>query len=179
MLMSQTVHLRAVSSSFSDPYLDRVHRLPQVPTPARPSPEVMSRKALGILLTFLKSTLVGVLVSVDPKGLADMLNPLDATLTKNPGGGGPPHLILTGPRQRKPTSQRPEPASRPFTVEAGPTVAFSLLCFAAPRSVETRPRPYPSAVFACKPLLIGSELPHFPAPAALLFPIRAVLQAAG
>ena len=97
MLMLQTVHLRAVSSSFSNPYLDRVHRLPQVPAPAQPSSEVMSRKALGILLTFLKSTLVEVLVSVDPKGLADMLNSLDATLTKNPGGGGPPHLILTYP----------------------------------------------------------------------------------
>ena len=187
--MSQTVHLRAASSSFSHPHLYRVPRRPQVPASARPSPEVTLRKPLGVLLTLLESTLARVLASVDSKGLADMLNPLDATLTKNRGeGAASPHPYLShlclsqhfaGPRQRKPTSQRPEPASRPFTVEAGPTVAFSLLCFAAPRSVETRPRPYPSAVFACKPLLIGSELPHFPAPAALLFPIRAVLQAAG
>ena len=84
--MSQTVHLHAVSSSFSDPYLDRVHCLPQVPTPARPSPEVMSRKPLGILLTFLKSTLTTVLANVDSKGLVDLLSPLDATLTKNQGG---------------------------------------------------------------------------------------------
>ncbi len=48
----------------------------------------MSRKPLGILLTLLESTLAGVLVSVDSKGLTDILTPLDATLTKNPGGRG-------------------------------------------------------------------------------------------
>src|SRR5258708_31030046 len=95
--MSQPVPLRPPSFSFSPPYLDRVHRLPQVPTSALPFPEVMLRKALGVILTLFKSTLGGVLVSVDSKGLADMLNPLDATLTKNPGGGGPPRLILTYP----------------------------------------------------------------------------------
>ena len=87
MLMSQTVHLRAVSSSFSDPYLYRLHGLPQVPTSTQPSPEVTLRKPLGVLLTLLESTLTRVLASVDSKGLADMLNPLDATLTRNPGEG--------------------------------------------------------------------------------------------
>src|SRR6266446_1811619 len=103
MLMSQTVHLRAVSSSFSDPYLYRLHGLPQVPTSTQPSPEVTLRKPLGVLLTLLESTLTRVLASVDSKGLADMLNPLDATLTKNRGEGGrlasslliPPMFVAT------------------------------------------------------------------------------------
>jgi len=65
MLMSQTVHLRAPSSSFSHPYLDRVHRLPQVPTSALPFPEVMLHKPLGVLLTLLKSTLARLPASVN------------------------------------------------------------------------------------------------------------------
>src|SRR5260370_77029 len=65
-----------------------------------------------------------------------------------------------------------------FTVGEDPAVAFSPLGFATPLSVETRSWPCPSGVFACKPVLIGSELQHFPAPAVLLFPIHAGLLAA-
>src|SRR5438128_2243859 len=82
MSMSQTVHLRAASSSFSHPYLERVHRLPQVPTPARPSPEVISRKPLGILLTLLKSTLAKVYQN------KRFHLPLESTLMKNRRVGG-------------------------------------------------------------------------------------------
>src|SRR5713101_7634316 len=57
MLMSQTVHLRAASSSFSHLHLYRVPRRPQVPTSARPSPEITLRKPLVVLLTLLESTL--------------------------------------------------------------------------------------------------------------------------
>src|SRR5260370_14460474 len=66
-----------------------------------------------------------------------------------------------------------------FTVGEDPAVAFSPLGFATPLSVETRSWPCPSGVFACKPVLIGSELQHFPAPAVLLFPIHAGLRTAG
>src|SRR5260370_21165509 len=65
-----------------------------------------------------------------------------------------------------------------LTVGEDPAVAFSPLGFATPLSVETRSWPCPSGVFACKPVLIGSELQHFPAPAALLFPIHAERQSA-
>src|SRR6266704_5650650 len=88
MLMSQAAHLRAVSSPSSPPYLYSVHRLPQVPTPARPSPEVMSRKRPGILLTLLKSTLTGVLATVDSKRPRGFLTRLESTLTKNRGEWG-------------------------------------------------------------------------------------------
>src|SRR6266851_891151 len=88
MLMLQAVHLRAVSSPSSHPYLYSVHRLPQVVPASRPSPEVMSRKPLGILLTLLKSTLVGVLASVHSKRLSRFLTRLESTLTKNRGEGG-------------------------------------------------------------------------------------------
>src|SRR5713226_501750 len=90
MLMGQAVHYRATSSPSSSSCLYPVHRLAHVaPTSSRPSRQVMSRKPLGILLTLLESTLAGVLVSVDSKGLTDMLTPLDATLTKNRGRGRP------------------------------------------------------------------------------------------
>src|SRR5260370_16716586 len=65
-----------------------------------------------------------------------------------------------------------------LTVGEDPAVAFSPLGFATPLSVETRSWPCPSGVFACKPVLIGSELQHSPAPAALLFPIHAERQSA-
>src|SRR5260370_9744401 len=87
MLMSQTVHLRAVSSPSSHPYLYPVQRLLQVVPASRPSPEVMSRKPLGILLTLLKSTLVGVLATVDSKRLTEWLTRLESQLTKNTGEG--------------------------------------------------------------------------------------------
>src|SRR5713226_1109039 len=89
MLMGQAFHYRATSSPSSSSCLYPVHRSAHVaPTSSRPSRQVMSRKPLGIPLTLLESTLVGVLVSVDSKGLTDMLTPLDATLTRNPGGRG-------------------------------------------------------------------------------------------
>src|SRR5260370_25624039 len=88
MLMSQATHLRAVSSPSSHPYLYPVQRLLQVlPTSSQPSPRVISSKPVGILLTLLNATLTRVLESVDSKGLADMLTPLDATFTKKPGEG--------------------------------------------------------------------------------------------
>jgi len=40
-------------------------------------------------LTYLESTLTSQPASVDSKPLTETLNPLDATLTQNPGGGGP------------------------------------------------------------------------------------------
>src|SRR5260370_8670597 len=86
--MSPTAPRRAVSSPSSPPYLYSVHRLPQVVPASRPSPEVMSRKPLGILLTLLKSTLVGVLASVHSKRLSRFLTRLESTLTKNRGEGG-------------------------------------------------------------------------------------------
>src|SRR2546427_11172093 len=96
--MSQAAHLRAASSPLSHPYLYRVHRLPpQVPTPSRPSPEVMSRKPPGILLTLLKATLTGALASVDFKRLNGCLTCLESTLTKNRGEGDsivPSSLLL-------------------------------------------------------------------------------------
>jgi glucosylceramidase len=89
MLMSRAVHYRAASAPSSSSCLYPVRRRPQVATmPSQHAPEVPRRKPLGMLLTLLKSTLAGVLASVDSNGLADMLNPLDATLTKNPGGRG-------------------------------------------------------------------------------------------
>src|SRR5260370_39914600 len=88
MLMLQAVHLRAVSSPSAHPYLSPVHRLPQVVPASRPSPEVISRNPSGILLTLLKSTLVGVLASVHSKRLRGFLTRLESTLTKNRGEGG-------------------------------------------------------------------------------------------
>ena len=88
MLMSEAVHPRAVSFPSLHPYLYSVRRLPQaVPASCRPSPEVISRKPLGVLLTLLKSTLAGVLASIASKGLARTLTPLSATFTKNRGEG--------------------------------------------------------------------------------------------
>src|SRR5260370_10368330 len=97
MLMLQAVHLRAVSSPSSHPYLYSVHRLPQVVPASRPSPEVISRNPSGILLTLLKSTLVGVLASVHSKRLTGLLTRLESTLTKNRrrrGGSIPPSPLL-------------------------------------------------------------------------------------
>src|SRR6266436_1893754 len=99
MIMLQAAHLRALSSPFSHSCLYRVHRLPQaVPTSFRPSPEGISRKPLGVLLTLLKSTLAGTFVSVASKRLTSRLTsvliPLDATLTKNRGGGYIPRSFL-------------------------------------------------------------------------------------
>jgi len=71
MLMLQAVQLRAVSSPSSHPYLYRVHQLRQVvQASTRPSPEAISRKPIGILLTLLNA-LTQVLASVDSK---DLLN---------------------------------------------------------------------------------------------------------
>src|SRR5216683_7820505 len=99
MLMSEAVHPRAVSFPSLHPYLYSVRRLPQaVPASCRPSPEVISRKPLGVLLTLLKSTLAGTFVSVASKRLTSrltsVLTPLDATLTKNRGGGYIPRSLL-------------------------------------------------------------------------------------
>ena len=81
MLMLQAVQLRAVSSHFSHPYLYPVRFLPQaVPTSSRPSPEAISRKPIGILLTLLNATLTRAL---DSKRLTALLSPLDATGSKN------------------------------------------------------------------------------------------------
>src|SRR5258708_37610463 len=93
MLMSEAVHPRAVSFPSLPPYLYSVRRLTQaLPASCRPSPEVISRKPLGVLLTLLKSTLAGTFVSVASKRLTSrltsVLTPLDATLTKNRGEGG-------------------------------------------------------------------------------------------
>src|SRR5258708_33280494 len=88
MLMSQTVHLRAASSSPSHPHRYRVPRRPQVPASARPSPEVTLRKPLGVLLTLLESTLARVLASVDSKGLADYAKSFRRNTYKKPGEGG-------------------------------------------------------------------------------------------
>src|SRR5207245_3576179 len=66
-----------------------------------------------------------------------------------------------------------------FTVREDPMAAISRRGFAIHLSAETRPWLCPSGVFACKALLIGSELPHFLAPAVLLFPIHAGPPAAG
>ena len=98
MLMSQTVYLRAASSSFSR-YLYRVHRLPQaVPASSRPSPKAISRQPVGIRLTLLNATLTRALANVlILKNLGLCLSPLDATLTKNRGEGGsivPSSLLL-------------------------------------------------------------------------------------
>jgi len=88
-LMLQAVHLRAISSTSSHPYLYSVQPLPQVDqATSRPSPEAISRTPLGTPLTLLKSTLAGVLASVASKGLTGMLTPLDATFTKKRGGRG-------------------------------------------------------------------------------------------
>ncbi len=91
--MSEAVHPRAVSFPSLHPYLYSVRRLTQaLPASCRPSPEVISRKPLGVLLTLLKSTLAGTFVSVASKRLTSrltsVLTPLDATLTKNRGEGG-------------------------------------------------------------------------------------------
>src|SRR5258708_13102994 len=98
MLMSQTVYLRAASSSFSR-YLYRVHRLPQaVPTSSRPSPKAISRQPVGIRLTLLDATLTRALGSaLILKNLRLCLSPLDATLTKNQGGH---HAAKQGDRCR-------------------------------------------------------------------------------
>src|SRR5260370_10601924 len=81
--MLQAVQLRAVTCPFSHLYLYRVRRLPQVLTPARPSPRAISRKPVRILLTLLNATLTR---AFDSKRLTALLSPLDATLTKNQGG---------------------------------------------------------------------------------------------
>ena len=99
MLMSEAVHPRAVSFPSLHPYLYSVRRLTQaLPASCRPSPEVISRKPLGVLLTLLKSTLAGTFVSVASKRLTSrltsVLTPLDATLTKNRGGGYIPRSLL-------------------------------------------------------------------------------------
>jgi len=89
--MSQAAHLRGVSSPSSHPYL----RLPQVvPAASRPSPEVISRKPFGILLTLLKSTLTGVLATVHSKRPNGFLTRLESTLTKNKGGSIAPSSLL-------------------------------------------------------------------------------------
>src|SRR5713101_7593890 len=91
MLMLQVVHLRAVSSPLSHPYLYPVHRLPQVvPASSLPSPSATSRKPLGILLTLLNATLTRVLATVDSKRLTGLLTHLESTLTKNQGGAASP-----------------------------------------------------------------------------------------
>src|SRR2546425_571440 len=91
MLMLQTVHLRAVSSPFSHPYLYPIHLLPQaVPTSSRPSPKAISRQPVGIRLTLLNATLTRALANVlILKDLGLCLSPLDATLTKNRGRVAP------------------------------------------------------------------------------------------
>src|SRR5713101_10176510 len=89
--MVQPVQLRAVSSHFSLPHLYPVHLLPQaVPTSSRPSPEAISRKPVGILLTLLNATLTRVLATVDSKRLTGLLTRLESTLTKNRGGAASP-----------------------------------------------------------------------------------------
>src|SRR5207245_1441479 len=94
----QAAHLRAASSPLSRPYLYPIPlRPPAVPTPSRPSPEVISLKPLGVLITLLKATLTGVLASVDSKRLNGFLTCLESTLTKNRGEGGsivPSSLLL-------------------------------------------------------------------------------------
>jgi hypothetical protein len=93
MMVSQSLHLRTVSTPPSQLYLYTVHGLPQVaPTYSLPSQVVLSCKPPSILLTLLKSTLAGTFVSVASKRLTSRLTstltPLDATLTKNRGEGG-------------------------------------------------------------------------------------------
>ena len=107
--MLKAVHLRAISSTSSHPYLYSVQPLPQVDqATSRPSPEAISRKPIRILLTLLKSTLAGVLASVASKGLTGMLTPLDATFTKKRGAGefsaGTPHLVTGAARKPRPNS---------------------------------------------------------------------------
>src|SRR5260370_2897580 len=87
--MLQGVQVRAVPAPFSHLYPYRVGRLPQVLTPARPSPKAISRKPIGILLTLLNATLTRTL---DSKRLTALLSPLDATLTENQGGPTPPSI---------------------------------------------------------------------------------------
>src|SRR6267143_4247501 len=97
MLMLQAVQLRAVSSPSSHPYLYRVHQLRQiVQASTRPSPEAISRKPIGILLTLLNAH-TQVLASVDSKRLTELLTRLESTLTKNQGGGAlrPPFSQLS------------------------------------------------------------------------------------
>ena len=94
--MLQAVQLRAVSSPFPHPYLYPVDLQPQaVPTSSGPSPEAVSRKSMGVLPTLLNATLTRTLASVDSKRLAELLSPLDATLTKNQGGATTPLSIET------------------------------------------------------------------------------------
>ena len=88
MQMLKAVHLRAVSTPSSQPYLYPLHQLPQVvPTFCRFSQVAPSRKSLSVLLTLLDATLARVLATVDSKRLTHVLTPLDATLTKNRGRG--------------------------------------------------------------------------------------------
>src|SRR5713226_2775652 len=66
-----------------------------------------------------------------------------------------------------------------FTVVEDPAVAISPHGFATPPSVETRAWPCPFGALVCNTLPVGSELPHFPAPAVQHFPIHAAPPAAG
>src|SRR6266852_3493709 len=86
---------------------------------------------------------------------------------------------FAGPRTQKPTSRKLWPPGRRVTVREGSMAAFLPPGSAVPPCVETRFWLCPSGLFACKTLLIGSELGHSPVPALLPFPIRAAPLAAG
>src|SRR5260370_8821465 len=88
--MLQGGQVRAVTAPFSHLYPYRVRRLPQVLTPARPSPKAISRKPIGILLTLLNATLTRTL---DSKRLTALLSPLYATLTENQWAPTPPNIV--------------------------------------------------------------------------------------
>jgi hypothetical protein len=84
--MAHAVHFSAVPNPYSFPCLCPVERLSiVVPRSSKHSPELTSRKPLGILVSLLNATLIGLLASVASKGVSVCSSPLDATLTKTPG----------------------------------------------------------------------------------------------
>jgi len=89
------------SPVFACPELRSVHtesRVPDSKPPPPPGSRPLAYSSPPVIrdwnlqnfmpVTYLDATLVGLLVSVENKGLTENLNPLDATLTKNIGGGG-------------------------------------------------------------------------------------------
>jgi hypothetical protein len=135
--MAHAVHFSVVPNPYSFPCLCPVQRLSiVVPRSSKHSPELTSRKPLGILVSLLNATLIGLLASVASKGVSAMLKSFRCNTYKKPRGA----LV---------------------TVQADRAVASLPLGFATPPFVETRSWLCPSGALAQKGRRIqGTQCSH-------------------
>jgi len=86
--MAHAVHFSVPPNPYSFPCLCPVQRLSiVVPRSSKHSPELTSRKSLGILVSLLNATLIGLLASVASKRVSVMLKSFRCNTYKKPGGG--------------------------------------------------------------------------------------------